>query len=365
MNAEPKVSLQSAIEPEATVPPSRKLLRRILMLFVPAVIVVAGAAGYMTGGRYVSTDNAYVKADIASISPEVAGNIVAVLVTENQKIDKGQPLITIDDTNYKIALVGAEAQLRTAVANIESDKARYRQKQASLAMMQTNVAFAEKEFKRQSSLAASNFVATAKLDEARHALESARENITLLKQEEAEIAARLEGDPNIAPEKHSSYLQTLTAKASASKYIERSTVVAPFAGVVSQLPKVGDYARTGAPILSIVSTEAVWIEANFKETDLTHMTKGQPVEIHVDAYPAAAFHGRVTSISQATGGEFSVLPAQNSTGNWVKVVQRLPVRISVETCDDGPVLRAGMSVTADVDTGRSRIADFLDSGTLR
>ncbi len=355
MNAESKVSLPTETE---TVPQSRRALRRILMGVIPAVVLTVGAAVYLLGGRYVGTDNAYVKADIASVSPEVSGNIHQVLVAENQLVKKGEPILVIDDTNYRIALVGAEAQLRNVVAGIESDKARYRQKEASLAIMQSNVAFAEREFKRQSTLASSNFASTAKLDEAQHAMQSARQNIALLKQEEAEILARLEGDPNIAPEKVPSYQQAYTAKLSAATYIERATLHAPFDGVVSQLPKVGDFARTAAPTFSIVSSSDVWIEANFKETDLTHMQTGQAVEIHIDTYPGRPFKGHVTSISQASGAEFSVLPAQNSTGNWIKVVQRIPVRISVDDQHDGPPLRAGMSVTADVDTGKNRLAQY-------
>jgi len=360
MNAEPKITMQSTAQPDAP-PQDKQALRRLLMGVIPAILIVGGVTWYMLGGRHVGTDNAYIKADIAAVSPEVAGNIKQVLVTENQAVTKGQPLLVIDDTNYQIMLAGAEAQIRSAVSAIDGDKARYRQKIASLSIMQSNVAFAEREYKRQSTLASSNFVAAAKLDEAKHTLESARQNIALLKQEEAEILARLEGDPNIAPENHPSYQQALTAKLTAQTYMERAVVVAPFDGIVSQLPKAGDYARTGAPLLSMVSNSAVWVEANFKETDLTHMTVGQPVDIHVDTYPGRPFHGHVTSISQATGAEFSVLPAQNSTGNWVKVVQRIPLRISVDDQKEGPPLRAGMSVTADVDTGRSRLSRFLNT----
>ncbi|MBY0508987.1 MAG: HlyD family secretion protein [Rhodospirillaceae bacterium] len=358
MNAEPKISLQTDITPDA-LPQDKKALRRVLMMVVPAVIVAAGAAWYAFGGRYVGTDNAYIKAEIAAISPEVAGNIKQVLVTENQAVTKGQPLVVMDDTNFRIMLAASEAQLRTAIANIDGNKARYRQKAASMALMQSNAAFAEREFKRQSTLAASNFVAAAKLDEAKHSLESARQNIALLKQEEAEILASLEGDADIAPQNHSAYQAALAGKVTAETQIQRATIVAPFDGIVSQLPKVGDYARTGAPLLSMVSNNAVWIEANFKETDLTHMRVGQEVKIDVDTYPSRPFHGRVTSISQATGAEFSLLPAQNSTGNWVKVVQRIPVRISVEDQKDGPPLRSGMSVTADVDTGRNRMSRWF------
>ena len=356
MNAETKVSIQTAPAPA---PPEPKVLRRILMGVIPVVLVAGGIGWYLQTGRFVGTDNAYVKADIASISPEIAGNIQEVFATENQVVTKGQPLLKVDDTTYQIMKVGADAQVRSAVAGVEADKSRYRQKEASIAIMQGNVAFADREYKRQSTLAANNFAAAAKLDEAKHALDAARQNIALLKQEEAEILTRLEGDPNVAPEKVPSYLQALSGKISAETYIKKATVYAPFDGVVSQVPKVGDFARTAAPAMSIVSNGEVWIEANFKETDLTHMTVGQPVEIRVDAYPGRTFAGHVTSISQASGAEFSILPAQNSTGNWVKVVQRIPVRISVDDQKAGPALRAGMSVVADVDTGHNRFEQYF------
>ncbi len=348
-------------QPETTTPSPQKNrgLRRVLMLGVPLAVVLAGGALYLAGGRFVSTDNAYVKADIASLSPEVAGNVLEVMVTDNQKVTKGQPLLVIDATNYKVMLAGAEAQMRSAVANIESAKARYRQKEESIALMRTNVRFAEREYQRQAQLASSNFVAAAKLDQAQHALESAKRNLALLEQEKAEILATLEGDPNIAPDAHSAYQQARAGRESAKLMLDRSTMIAPFDGVVSQVPKVGDFARTGAPILSLVSTSGVWVEANFKETDLTQMKPGQPVAIEVDTYPDRTFHGRVASISQATGAEFSVLPAQNSSGNWVKVVQRVPVRIAFDDTARGPTLRAGMSVIAEVDTGLRRSAKWF------
>lgn len=339
-------------------PAKNRALRRILMIGVPMAVILVGGALYLAGGRFVSTDNAYVKADIASLSPEVAGNIVEVMVADNQKVAKGQPLLLIDATNYKVAIAGTEAQMRAAVASIEGAKARYRQKEESIALMQTNVRFAEREFGRQSKLASANYVAAVKLDEAQHALESARRNLRLLQQEKAEILATLEGNPDINPEDHSSYQQAVAGHESAKLMVERATMTAPFDGIVSQVPKVGDFARTGAPILSLVSTTGVWVEANFKETDLTKMKTGQPVEIEVDTYPDRKFHGRVASISQATGAEFSVLPAQNSSGNWVKVVQRIPVRISFED-NNGPTLRAGMSVVAEVDTGVRRAANWF------
>ena len=359
MNAEPKLSIQSSSLDFELKVDRRGFIRKVLMGVIPAVVVAAGASWYLTGGRFVGTDNAYIKADIASVSPEISGNIMSILAKENQLVTKGQPILVIDDTNYRIVLAGADAQLRNAVSSIESDKARYRQKEASIALMQSNVAFADREYKRQSTLASSNFASASKLDEARHTLDTARQNITLLKQEEAEILARLDGDPNVSPEKVPSYQQAYASKLSAETMIKRATLAAPFDGIVSQLPKEGDYARTGAPAFSIVGSNDIWIEANYKETDLTHMRVGQSVDVSIDTYPGRPFKGHVSSISQATGSEFSVLPAQNSTGNWIKVVQRIPVRISVDDQKSGPPLRAGISVVADVDTGKSRLARYL------
>jgi membrane fusion protein (multidrug efflux system) len=354
MNADSKMTMQSSTNADFA-PPPKKALRRVLMLFIPLVLVAGGVTWYLLGGRYVSTDNAYVKADIASISPEISGNVTAVLAKENQLVKKGDPILTIDDTNYRIGLAGSGAQLKNVIATIESDKARFRQKEASIALQRNNVAFAQREYDRQASLAKSNYASASKLDQAKLQLDTARQNIALLRQEEAEILARLQGDINITPEQVPAYQQAYASKLSAEVMMKRATLYAPFDGIVSQLPKVGDFARTGAPVFSIVSSDEVWIEANFKETDLTHMIVGQPVEIEVDTYPGRPFKGHVTSISQATGAEFSVLPAQNSTGNWIKVVQRIPVRISVDDQKTGPALRSGMSVEADVDTGRNRL----------
>ena len=355
MNAESKISVGTAADAQSR---EKTGLRRVLMLFIPLAAVAVGTAAYAWGGRFAGTDNAYIKADIASVSPEVSGNITQVLVTENARVTKGQPLIAIDDTTTRIMLAGAEAQLRAAVSNIEGAKARYREKQQTLALNQADLAFAQRELTRQSALAAQDFATKAKLDEAKHKVETAQQNIALTRQQIAEILASLEGNPDIAPEHHSTYQLALSGKASATVMLERSVVKAPFDGVVSQVPKVGDFARTGAPLLSIVSTAGVWVEANFKETDLTHMTAGQKTELSVDTYPGRTFEGHVDSISQATGAEFAVLPAQNSTGNWVKVVQRIPVRIAVDT-KDGPPLRAGMSVVAEVDTGKRRYQEWF------
>ena len=199
------------------------------------------------------------------------------------------------------------------------------------------------------------------MDEARHAYDTALQRIELLRQEKAEFLAKLEGNPDLPVEAYSSY-QTAEANLAGAKYfLDRTTIKAPLDGIVSKLPRVGDYGRTAAPLFTIVEADHVRVDANFKETELTHMRPEQNVEITVDAYPGKVLHGHVESIAQASGSEFALLPAQNTTGNWIKVVQRIPVRVAVDDQhqDGGPVLRVGMSVQTTVDTGRRRLSRWL------
>jgi membrane fusion protein (multidrug efflux system) len=363
MKVEPVSRQDYAPEAPAARADRVRRLRRLLMVVVPGVALLAGGAIYALTGRTVGTDNAYVKADIANLSPDISGSVIEVLVNENQPVAKGQDLVRIDDTNYRFALAMALAEIRSATATVETDRAQYRQKQESLRMAQTDLAFADRELKRQAALGAGKFVSQSKVDEVRHAYDSAQERIGLLKQEQAEILAKLQGNPDVPLEQHPSYQTAKAHEAAARHYLDSATVRAPFDGVATRVPKVGDYARSGAPLLSVVS-KAIWVDANFKETQLTHMRPGQPASIQVDAYPGRAFKAHVESIAQASGGEFALLPAQNSTGNWVKVVQRIPVRIAIDDAPaaGGPVLRAGMSVTAEVDTGARRLTRWFESG---
>jgi membrane fusion protein (multidrug efflux system) len=340
-------------------------IRRVAMIGVPVVVLLVSAALYLLGGRYVSTDDAYVKADFAAVTPGISGDVVEVYVHENERVKKGQPLMRLQSDVYQIGAAAAEAQVDSARFKIESDRAQYQQKVQSLAMAETDLMFAERELKRQSSLAASQNVSVQKLDEARHAYQSAQQRIALLKQEEAEFLSKLENKPDQPVEDFATYKMAVANVAAAKYMVDRSTVYAPFDGVVSHIAKVGDYGRTGVPVCNVVVADKVWVEANFKETELTHMHPGQPVEVHVDTYPGKVFHGHVESIAQASGSEFALLPAQNSTGNWIKVVQRIPVRVAIDVADQNkePVLRSGMSVITDVDTGHRRIARWFGAGS--
>jgi len=332
----------------------RRWLRRALLLLGPALVVIIGGYFYLTGGRYVETDDAYVKADMVAVSAEVSGPIVEVEVRENQQVEQGQALFRLDRQPFEIALAQAEARLKKADNDVRALKADYRQKQQELELAKTNVAYAEQEFQRQAELVQRDFASRAKYDEAQHDLNVARQQVAVLEQELRGLLADLAGDPDIAVERHPTYLDAKAARDQAALDLQHAAVVAPFAGVASQKPDLGDYVTAGTPVMSIVADRDVWVEANFKETELTYVRPGQAATVEIDTYPDREWPATVESIAQATGAQFSVLPAQNATGNWVKVVQRIPVRIALETGPDDPPLRAGMSVTAEIDTGRRR-----------
>ena len=331
--------------------PRRRVVRHALMALGVIVVLAGGAWLYFTSGRYMETDNAYIKAAKIMVTPEVTGTILTVNVHDNQPVEKGTVLFTIDPTPYDIAEKKAEADLATARSNVLELKAEYAQKMTDMQRAQVVADYADKQYKRMVSLRKSQTVAQATLDNVESQRDTALKDIASLREEANQYVAQLDGDPNIAPEEQSGYKAAAAALAQARLNLERTSVRAPADGVVGSAPHPGDYARTSVPQLNMVGTGHVWIEANFKETELTRVRPGQPVTITVDTYPDHKWQGEVESISPATGAEFSVLPAQNSTGNWVKVVQRIAVRIAVDRKDDEPPLRAGMSTKVEIDTG--------------
>src|SRR5690606_14398780 len=333
--------------------PRRKpgALRVVLLLLGPVLVLAAGAFVYYTGGRYVETENAYVKADIAVVSAEVSGPIVRVEVRENQPVAAGEVLFAIDDRPYRVALERADAQLRAVTAMIESLKAQYRQRLEELALARTDYEFAERELSRATALAADALVSDEAVDRARHELDIAARRIQIVERGLEQVRAQLGGSPEVDVARQASYEAVKAARDAAALDLEHTVVRAPFDGIASKVPVVGRYLAPGAAVMSVVASERVWVEANYKETELTHVCPGQPVEVRVDTYPDRLWHGRVESISQATGAEFSVIPAQNATGNWVKVIQRIPVRIAVHDAETGPPLRSGMSAVVEIDTG--------------
>jgi membrane fusion protein (multidrug efflux system) len=343
---------------------SRPWLRFLLLWVLPAVAVVAAYFLYMVHGRYVSTDNAYVQADKTDVAPEVSGTVRSVLVAENAQVANGQQVLEISDAQLPIAIDRAEAQLAGARTAVAALKASYRQQQSQLAVARSNLAFAERELARQRQLAAARLVAQSRLDEAEHAVIQAQGGITVIERQLEQIAAQLGGNPGIDVDAHPSVVQAQAVLAEAKLELARTRVVAPTAGVVSHLPKVGDHVDAGRPAFAIVADSGAWIDANFKETDLEFVRVGMPVRIEVDTYPEHEWQGSVESISQATGAEFAILPAQNATGNWVKVVQRIGVRIAIVTGPEDPPLRAGMSADVRIDTGRRSLLPGWVRGLL-
>src|SRR5690606_27457727 len=341
----------------------RPWLRVWLLLLGPVLVLAVGGYFYYTGGRYVATENAYVKADIAMISAEVSGPIVRVDVHENQRVAAGDVLFVIDDRPYRVALERGDAQLRAVTAMIESLKAQYRQRLEELELAHTDYDFAERELSRAVALAKDRLASDEAVDRARHELDAAARRIDIVKRGLEQLLAQLGGSPDGDIAEQAAYQAVKAARDAAALDLERTVVRAPLDGIASKVPVVGRYVTPGAAVMSVVASESVWIEANYKETELTYVCSGQPVEIRVDTYPDRVWHGRVESISQATGAEFSVIPAQNATGNWVKVIQRIPVRIAVDDAENGPPLRSGMSAVVEIDTGHQRpLPRFLRFG---
>jgi membrane fusion protein (multidrug efflux system) len=332
----------------------RRALARLVMWSLPFIVILAALGVWLTSGRYVSTDNAYVKGDRAQIATELSGIIVEVPVQENQRVSRGQLLFRLDDQPYRLALAKIEAELETTRADIRGLRAQWRTKREEIKAAVSQLNFAQAEFDRQSDLADKKFASTQKLEETRMGLEVARQRISAAQEDLQRIEAALAGDPKIHTDDHPRVKQMMAAREEALLQLRRTTIEAPLDGIVSKRPVPGSYATAGLPVMVVVADGDLWVEANFKETELTYVRPGQTATIKVDTYPDSECSGSVASIAQATGAEFAVLPPQNASGNWVKVVQRIPVRISVSCREADPPLRVGMSTTVEIDTGNSR-----------
>lgn len=339
----------------AAAPGTRKRrIRRVLLIGGPLAVILVSGYLYYTGGRYVGTENAYVKADKVMISAQVAGAIAAVAVHENQHVNTGDVLFRLDETPFRIALNQAEAHLQAVRSDLEALKASYEQKRRELALAQSNARYANRELRRQTELAHRKLTSQERLDAANHNFDVAKQQVAVIQQDLAQILANLSGDASMAVEKYPRYLEAKAQRDQAALNLQHAVVTAPLPGIASKTPEPGDYVKEGGVVMSIVGDRGMWVEANYKETQLTHVRPGQPVTVQVDTFPDREWHGRVASISQATGAEFSILPPQNASGNWVKVVQWIPVRIALENPTDAPPLRAGMSTEVEVDTGYHR-----------
>lgn len=335
-------------------PTGRRQKRLILLIAVPSIAALAGAVVYLLGGRFVETDNAYVKAEKVPVSAQVSGTVMEVLVRENQAVAAGQPLFRLDPASFQVEVAKAEAKLAQVRTDIEALRASYREKQAEIALARTRHAFAMREQHRQADLVARNFVSASRFDDARQSSDLASQQIFALEQDLKRIAETLGGGIGTPIEKHPSYRVALAELEHAKLDLARGEVRAPLPGNVSKPPKPGQYVTAGGTAMALVVSGNLWVEANFPETDLTYVRPGQPVAVRVDTYPDAAWKGVVESLSPATGAEFSVIPAQNASGNWVKIAQRVPLRIKLDVEPGMPQLRAGLSAGVEIDTGHRR-----------
>jgi membrane fusion protein (multidrug efflux system) len=311
--------------------PRRDWKRLAIMLSVPLILLIGGAVFWLTSGKSVSTDNAYVQQDKISVSAEVGGLITEVAVRENQRVNPGDLLFRIDPRPYRIALEQANADMADAEAKVSTLTTTAESMASDIATALAALRYAESNLARERALMQRGFNTRARMDAAEAQLVEARGRVADARAAQVRAQAQLatgRSNPGVNP----GILSAQAARDNALLQLARTEVRAPAAGIVSQVDRlhVGQMMVAGLPAVSIVSADRPWVEANFKETDLDRMRVGQRAELHFDAYPGLSVRGHVQSIGAGTGSEFSVLPAQNATGNWVKVTQRVPVRIAID-----------------------------------
>ena len=340
------------VEPATQPAKKRRSGRFLLMVAVPLALLAGGSYVWLTGGRYQETENANLRQARVTIASEAAGRIVKVDVADNALVKAGDTLFEVDPEPYRIALSQADAALAAARLNVEQLRAAYGQAVAQERVADGEVTYLKSQFDRAADLANKGISAQSSLDEAQRNLERAEEQHSAALQGIESARAALGGDPSVVTDKHPSVLAALSTRDKAAFDLAQTTVSAPADGVVSQASsfKVGQYVAEGTPLFSLVETGDTWVEANFKETQLTHIKPGQSAEVTLDTYPDVPFHATVESIGAGTGAEFSLLPAQNATGNWVKVTQRIPVRLKLDTEGKDVPVRTGMSASVEVDT---------------
>jgi membrane fusion protein (multidrug efflux system) len=346
--AEQEIALASELRAEA--PKKRRWGRLALMFAVPLIILAVATYFYVTSGRFISTDNAYVQQDVVSVSPDVSGRIVEVKVRENQRVKAGDVLFRIDPEPYRIALAQADADLATARVQVATMATDTGSAAADIQSARAELTLAEATYQRQNALMKRGFTTRASFDAAVQDVAAARAKIAT--GEAAAARARQQVGSGGGTGQPAAIQVALAKRQQAALNLARTTVRAPKDGVVSQTSRlqVGNITPSGVPALSLVVSNQTWVEANFKETDLNHMRIGQPAEMEFDAYPGLKVRGHVQSIGAGTGSEFSVLPAQNANGNWVKVTQRVPVRIAIDGTPPRAMI-AGLSTDVKIDTG--------------
>ncbi len=341
-----------------------KIVRLLLLVAIPFAMVLIGGAIWLRGGRTVGTEDAYVKADIAQIAAEIPGRVATVLVRDHARVAAGQKLIEIDPAPFQLALDKAEAELDNARTVVETARAQLIETRSELAEVEAQAEYMARQFSRQRALAATGTASVTKVEEAQNNAGVARDRVNVVKRRLDRMLAAMTGDPDLPTDQHPLVRAKRAERDSAALDLKRTTILAPVSGIAVNVKLVaGDQIKASSPLFVVVADTRPWVEANMKESDLTHVTPGQKAEIVLDIYPDVTWEAEVESISPATGAEFAILPPQNASGNWVKVVQRLPVRVRLLPHAGEPPLRAGMTATVTIEIGRERSVAGLFRGS--
>ena len=340
-----------------------KWVRRFLLVPLIPLLGMAIAWFYENTGRIVSTENAYVKANITLITSNISGKVTIVAAQEHQHVKTGEVLFLIDQDRFTFALEAAEAELSAARIEVDGLKSDYRQYGGELKEATERIRLHKRKLQRQTTLELKKFGRKVLMEEAQYSLAAARQHESEIRENRRKALISLRGDPDLPVENHPSVQLKTALRDRAAKDLSNTQIVAPADGIISNISlRTGEYVKAGSAVFSLIETSNLWIEANLKETQLTYISEGQGAEFVADSYPDVKWPSQVETISPATGAEFALLPAQNASGNWVKVVQRLPVRFSVTQTEGMPPLRAGMTVTVSIDTRRERKIKDLWSG---
>jgi len=344
--------------------PHPKIVRLALLVVVPIILALIAGAIWLHGGRTVGTEDAYVKTDIAQIAAEVSGRVVEVLVRDHQTVETGRPLVKLDPVPFQLALDKAEAELDNARTTVETARAQWQETQSELREAESRAEYLMREAARQRALAATGTTSITKFDEAQNAAVVARDRVAIVRHRLARMLAALGGDPEMPTDEHPLVREKLAERDRAALDLQRTTIRAPIDGIAVNVKlQPGEQVRAATPLFVLVSKTRPWVEANMKETDLTHVKPGQKAWVVLDVYPDITWTAEVESVSPATGAEFAILPPQNASGNWVKVVQRLPVRVRLVPHSGEPPLRAGTTATVTIDINRQRSLAGLFHGS--
>jgi len=332
------------------------LSRFVLLVVVPVAAVFLGGAWWLSGGRYVSTDNAYVGADKSLITPQVTGPIVAVHVREGERVEAGAPLFDLDPAPYQTALTLAQGRVAAAKVEFANLQASYASNEKQIAMGEKSVELRQNDYDRKLNLVRTSAGTRSDLDTSQAALVQAQQILEFVRSQQESTKIKLGGGPTATIDDFPDYIQAKAGLEDAQRNLARTHIVAPIAGVATQVDQIelGRVAPAGQPVFAIVQNRGLWVDANPKESDLTYVRAGEPASVTIDAFPGREWRGAVCSIAPGTGSQFSILPAQNASGNWVKVVQRVPLRFCFDPSENTDGLRAGMSAIVSIDTGQTR-----------